>query len=444
VPSLTVVRGSSSAFVQDRGYWSRGLWWVTKGSLALTDQGLVSGSNFLLAILLARWLTPEQYGAYALAFSAFLFLGGAHESLVTEPMAVFGPSSYDDNRRGYLGAVVCIEGVLSLLFVGVLAAAALAANQFGAGGDLCGALAGLCISTPCVFLFWVARYAFYLEQSPGRAAAGSALYSAFVLMGTFLAYLRGVLSPFVAFVVVALAAVASAVSMFVRLRPALRQVTKPWLRSVWNRHWGYGRWALGTAGMRWVPGNVSYALTGTLLGLADVGRLKALMNFFLPLGQASNSFGLIFQPHLSRTFGREGRSATRTPVGMVTLLYLAGGILYWVLLSAFRVPVLRFLYGGKFLDSGYLVPWVCCGAVLTVVSYAPSIGLRAIQSPASIFGAYCVAAGVSVVFGTVGIWRYGLPGAIGSFVLSGMAVLLTAGALYARKAGAPLPNGSGE
>ena len=48
--------------------------WVTKGGLAIVDQGLISGSNFLIGILLARWLMPEAYGAFALAFSVFLLL----------------------------------------------------------------------------------------------------------------------------------------------------------------------------------------------------------------------------------------------------------------------------------------------------------------------------------------------------------------------------------
>jgi O-antigen/teichoic acid export membrane protein len=440
VPSLAFAKESSPAFTQARDYWSRGLPWAKKGSLALLDQALMAGSNFLITILLARWLTAEQYGAYALAFSVFLFLAGAHEALVTEPLMVFGPSSYGNQRREYLGAVLWIEGALGLVFVGVLVSATFIAHHFATSGDLARALAGLCLSTPCVFLFWVARFAFYLEQCPGRAAAGSTLYSVLLLSGTLLAFRQGVLSPFVAFVAIALAALTSAVSMLVRLKPVLKRGSNPALRSVWNRHWHYGRWALGTAGMRWIPGNVSYALTGTLLGLADVGTLKALLNFFLPLGQVANSFGLVFQPYLSGVFGKEGRSATRTPVRRVALLYLGGGSLYWVLLTVFRVPFVRLLYGGKFLESAHLVPWVCCGAVLTAVSYAPSMGLRAIQSPSSIFVAYCVAGAVSVVFGIAAIWLYGLAGAIGSFVLSGMAVLVVAGVLYARKARALVPN----
>jgi O-antigen/teichoic acid export membrane protein len=405
----------------------------------MLDQCLISGSNFLLTVLLARWLTAEQYGAYALAFSVFLFLAGAHESLVTEPMMVFGPSSYGDQSREYLGAILWVEACLSVLLVGVVVCATFVAWRLAAGGDLAKALAGLCLSTPCVFLFWVSRAGFYLEQRPAGAAAGSALYCVLLFAGTRLLFRHGLLSPFVALAAVALAALAAAVSMLIRLRPALKRAGDPGLRPVWNKHWRYGRWALGTAGMRWVPGNVSYALTGSLLGLADVGRLKALLNFFLPLAQVANSLGLVFQPYLSGVFGREGRSATRTPVSLVTLTYLGAGILYLVLLTVLRVPVLRLLYGGKFLESAYLVPWVCCGAILTVLSYAPSMGLRAIQSPSSIFLAYCVAAAVSVFVGTAAIWLYGLGGAIGSFVISGTSVLLVAGGLYVRKVRVAFP-----
>jgi O-antigen/teichoic acid export membrane protein len=410
----------------------------------MLDQGLISGSNFLITILLARWLAPEQYGAFALAFSVFLLLAGVHESLVTEPMMVFGPSSYGNRRREYLGAVLWIEGVLGFVFLGTLLSATFIARHFAASGDFAGALAGLSVSTPCVFLFWVGRYSFYLDQRPGRAATGSALYSAILLAGTTLVFRRGVLSPFTAFMVIASGALSTAVFMLVRVKPVLKRGGDPGLESVWKTHWHYGRWALGTAGMRWIPGNASYALTGTLLGLADVGTLKALLNFFLPLGQVASSFGLVFLPYLSRLFGREGRSATKAPVRLLALVYLGGGSLYWLLLTVFRVPFLRFLYGGKFLDSARLIPWVCCGAVLTVVSYVPSMGLRAIQSPRSIFAAYCAAAAVSVVFGTVAIWLYGLAGAIGSFVLSGTAVLVVAAVLYARKVRALVPNDCNE
>src|SRR5690349_903079 len=71
--------------------------WASKSALALVDQFLNSGSNFLLTILLARWLSAEAYGGYALAFSIYLLGISLQQALVTEPMAVFGPSSYRQN-----------------------------------------------------------------------------------------------------------------------------------------------------------------------------------------------------------------------------------------------------------------------------------------------------------------------------------------------------------
>src|SRR4051812_486920 len=78
-------------------------------STALIDQALVSGSNFLLGIVLARTLDPNQYGAFGVAFSVFLLLSLVHQSLILEPMGVFGPSQYADRLKQYVGTLLQIQ-----------------------------------------------------------------------------------------------------------------------------------------------------------------------------------------------------------------------------------------------------------------------------------------------------------------------------------------------
>ena len=90
------------------------IFWIQKGGFAILDQGLISGSNFVISILLARWLVPEQYGAYAVAFGIFVLLSLVYQSLVLEPMAVFGGSSYRDCLRGYLRSLLWIHIAISL------------------------------------------------------------------------------------------------------------------------------------------------------------------------------------------------------------------------------------------------------------------------------------------------------------------------------------------
>ena len=125
------------------------------------------------------------------------------------------------------------------------------------------------------------------------------------------------------------------------------------------------------------------------------------------------------------------------PVNLVTLLYLVGGVAYWALFTAFKVPILRFLYGGKFMEPASLVPWVTLGAVCMVGSYGGAIGLRAIQSPASVFLAYATAGVVSIGLGLVATWAFGLSGAIGGYVLSGMTVLSVTTYLFRRNVNPP-------
>jgi len=85
--------------------------------MAIFDQGLISGSNFFLGIVLARWLGAEQYGAYALAFSTFLLVSLIYQALLLEPMSVFGSSTYRGSVRQYLGGLLWLQAAIAAVFV---------------------------------------------------------------------------------------------------------------------------------------------------------------------------------------------------------------------------------------------------------------------------------------------------------------------------------------
>src|SRR5215211_6550801 len=80
--------------------------WLGKGLWAVVDQALFASSNFVLSILLARWLIPSEYGAYTVAYTTFWVLSAVHTGLLTEPMMVYGPSRYRGRLPEYLGAVL--------------------------------------------------------------------------------------------------------------------------------------------------------------------------------------------------------------------------------------------------------------------------------------------------------------------------------------------------
>src|SRR5579871_474286 len=180
--------------------------WATKGGLAILDQGLISGSNFLIGILLARWLVPAEYGAFSLAFSVFLLLSYVYQSLLSEPQAVFSGSAYRNCLRGYLKALLSIQLVVTIFGLVLLGGSAGVVYMMGKADGLPGALAGVAIASPCILFFWLLRRSYYMNLAPARAAMGAFIYFVLVTAGLFVAYRKALMSPFTAYLLMAIGA----------------------------------------------------------------------------------------------------------------------------------------------------------------------------------------------------------------------------------------------
>src|SRR5258708_15308055 len=93
--------------------------WGWRSAMSLVDQGLTSGAGFGANLLLARWMAPNVYGAFAVAFAGFLFVSGFHNVLLLEPLTVLGPSRHARNLQAYFRSQIRVHGLL----VGGLSAA---------------------------------------------------------------------------------------------------------------------------------------------------------------------------------------------------------------------------------------------------------------------------------------------------------------------------------
>jgi O-antigen/teichoic acid export membrane protein len=387
--------------------------WIHKGGLALLDQGLISGSNFIISILLARWLTPEFYGAYAVAFGIYVLLQLIYGALILEPMAVFGGAAYRRCLREYCGSMLWAHLAISVAIFLIVGASAAAAHMLGWAGGLAGALLGVALASPCLLLLWFARRAFYLEMSPARAATGSFLYCACLLGGLFLAFRYSLLSPFKVFVLMGVAALVADVLLLIRLRSELPVgEPAPALRESWQRHWRYGRWALASCIASWTPTYIFYPLLSTFSGIAQSGELRALMNFFSPLDQTLSALSLLFLPYAARVQAEQGSRGLVTLTRNLMLLSVIGAAVYWGLVVGFRGPIFRMLYAGKYTNVSYLLPVLALGSIFWSAGYGPAIALRAIESPASIFAAYFATTLISVIVGIPATRAFGLKGAV--------------------------------
>lgn len=404
---------------------------IGKGSLAILDQAFVGGSNFLIGILLARWLSPEQYGSYALAFSIFLLLSLVQQSLILEPQSVLGPAEFVDNLRGYLGSLLWLQAGLALTIGLVLGASAWIGHELGWSSHLVGALAGVAIAAPCVLLFWLFRGACYVKMSPVAAVQGSSLYCALIVGLLVLTSHRGLMSPFLAFVLMGLGALITSVFLSLRLRPSMTLRTgRTELTTIGRAHWIYGRWALASSVVTWLPWNVYYSVLGHS-SLEQAGELRAIMNLFLPLGQTLTALSLLLHPMVAQRLRKQGRAAVLRQAPEIVCLYAIGSILYWAVVIPFRVPLFRILYRGQYADVSLFLPWVAFASIFWFAAFAPPITLRALQAPSMVLIIYGAASAVTLLIGIPAARAYGLRGVILGTSLSSI-VALSAGIVLTR------------
>jgi O-antigen/teichoic acid export membrane protein len=72
---------------------------VGVGFWSLADQGAVSLGNFATTILLARAMSPRDFGVFALIFGMLIFLNNLHGALITYPLSVHGAAADDNELR---------------------------------------------------------------------------------------------------------------------------------------------------------------------------------------------------------------------------------------------------------------------------------------------------------------------------------------------------------
>lgn len=407
--------------------------WIKKGVFAVLDQGLFAGANFVVSILLARWLLPEEYGAFALTYSLFLLVGSVHNAIFIEPMVVFGAGEQSDRFSEYLGTLISGH-LLSLVPVSAALFTVVQLLSRGLQDSMESALSGLSMAMPFILLQWLLRRVFYVSTRPELSAAGGALY--LVLHATTLWWLKETdrLSPTSAFLSMGTVCLVTVCFFLWKARPRFSHCGLNSLRVIARKHWDYGKWATGSALLSWLPNNLYFAVLGVSGGLEASGELKALTNIFLPMNHIIVALSSLILPALSRLYAKQAWESFKSLTDKALGWFLLGSLANWGLLSLFHREIIRILYGAQYMGAtkGLLI-----GALLPL-SYAVTsvlgVALKAQRRAEKVFKAFVVTGIACIVPGVLIATLYGSTGAITAQVLAQTAGAVTMWFIHRRQA----------
>ena len=391
------------------------------GFWAVADQTLFAMSNFVLNVVLGRWLTAEEYGAFATAYAVFLLVGTGHQALILEPMLVFGSGKYKAQRSSYLQVLLSAHWLFAACASGLTITAG-TALLFLQPGSLGPALVALGLCCPLILFQWLTRRMCYVTLEPQVAALAGLVYLLVQLAGAYVFFERGLLNSVSAIALMGASSTIAAVFLMWRLRIRWSLNGGAHLRQeVLVEHWGYGRWSLGASLLGWVPGNIYYLFLPAVIGLAATGALKAMTNLIMPVLHTFLALSVLLIPVLVRLRDTPGLwlMARRALV-----LFMAGALIYWLMLGTFSREIVDLVYNGQYGEYSPLL-WLV-GVVCVTGAGVAAMGsvLRALERPQHVFMAYVISAAVASSAGvglmlSGGVWGSGLGMVLSSLATCG-------------------------
>ena len=375
----------------------------------MTDQGLVATSNFILNILLARWLIPTEYGAFAVAYTIFIFLTTFHTSMLNEPMLVFGPGKYRYRISTYLRVILMGHWIFCLILCTLFFLTYLALLHF-TRSPLTNLFLGLSLASPFILFQWLMRRACYIELQPRLAAFAGFCYMALTFIGALsLRYFES-LGPTTTLFIMAIGSLFSGLLIFFKLEVHSNlEINREFILNVLRDHWRYGRWASGTSALAWIPGNLFMLFLPVWWGLEASAAYKAILNLILPMTNATTALVVILLPVLVSK--KENPNFGRIVINVSGLIVLAATI-YLLLLCVYGETIVYFLYKGNYSEYVGLL-WLT-GLIpimggLIAISWC---ALQALEVPNKIFLAHVTSSGVALTIGLLFVHAWGVRGAI--------------------------------
>lgn len=366
---------------------------------AVADQALISGTNFVTMILVAKGLGLPGFGAFTLVYSALLFANILQVALVTQPHNVLGTGRHGRDYAQYTSSC----GLVQLLLVA--AEAALALLAWGVARKAQSPAAGMLLALAPSIVFWqlqeFLRRVMYTEGRYAEAFANDVISYGGQTLVILLLWLaarlqsKGTLHTTIPWLTGASALWALAGTSGIAVIVGVWQVRHSFSRrislSALIENWHFGKWLAGAEVLTWCSSLHMYLyLAAMLVGLRAAGALKAAQVLFGPMRVAAYYLDTVLPIRFARLLHQGGEGAMYRGLRQV-LARIAGPLAaYCLLVALFAKPLLRVTFGSEYTGAATILALYSGYALLTYLQMIVAAALKAQRRTRFIFiGSVC-------------------------------------------------------
>ncbi len=349
-----------------------------KGLWTFLDQALVSGTNFMAGVALARLCSQQEYGAFAVGFVTLMLLVGIQRSLMTDPLSVLTADRDPSDLRASVAAVRRGQGWGAAAAALLLGATALA-FALGRQTSTAGALAGSSVAAYFFLGHDFLRRLLFIRLDPRAVFRMDAVFSTVYIGGVAALWLSGfALSALAVLLVMALAAGASRLYGLHLMRELTCDRIEPGLL---RANFRFGRWTLGDflGGALSIQGAVY--LSAGFGGNASAATLESARLILAPLQILIIGGSGFLIPWASQRLAASGARGLLRAMRPLAAVWGLAFVVYPLLVAAAPGRWLELFYLGRYPDAERaLVLWAGVYAVMGLAQL-PWIVILALRRP---------------------------------------------------------------
>lgn len=399
---------------------------VKRGVASIADQAAFGAITFIVSLFIGRVLGAEGLGTYATINALFLLIYSTYDSVLLEPMSVFGPRRSSGARADYRGFLLLthVAWAVTLAMTSVIAIAAWMYFVSPDPGTLA-AVASSIVYSVFIGFQWLLRRHYYIEDHIYRATAQSFLFVICVVSGLFLLHEYGASSVASIYVVLAVSSAVICIVQSLRLRHVVSRPSKTQIAIFANEHWRYGRWVLATVPFYILSFQGYYFLASIVLSIEETGYLKAAETMIGPFAQVVTGLTMMMLPMTSGRIDHMSKPEKTKYLWRILAILLVVAGTYGCLLVLFGDLLVTLAFGVKMQPAIGLLPFAAAIALIWAIATPASLTLSAIKRPDVLFVSFALATLSMVVAGPVLMHAFGREGAMSGMILSWIVVAVT-------------------
>jgi O-antigen/teichoic acid export membrane protein len=329
---------------------------------------VVSATNFLTGVIIARTCSKEELGLYMLGFSLVLLLADLQTNLIATPYMVYAPRLRGDARVLYTGSTLIHQLGLCFLTVLGLAGGGIAV-KYGIGPHGLGPVLWALVAVASLLMLreYARRVSFACLKITRALLFDSGI--AVVQLGGLLLLARfGWLSASKAYWAIGLACGIAVLSWLWSERSFYRVRISSSVTDL-KKNWVFGKWVFASGVVWAVSMNLYPWFLAAFHGTAFTGVWAACLGA-VNLGNPALLGALNYLgPKIAHVYAEEGAESLRKFVLRASVGFACLLSLFCLAMALWGGPLVGLLYGSKYAGNGLVVALLATNLALLAIAF---------------------------------------------------------------------------